>query len=301
MIKKALVIALGTSFILIIPIYVAPTISRLLGLDLFNGIEGIYIDISNDVLPIPIYRSSDVYLFVGFVYGAIAFCLYMLYRDSVYMRMKLREQIQSMVPLVVSYVRTGTPILTAIENAANFVGDPTKSYLTRFVELVKLGYSPEESMRNIFRGIPRDVLSVYLSIAVAMSSGGRVHDVLSTAERYLNQMSRLEEMRKNRLEGYKAILILALMAFTVSAIVTTILVSYVARMSPIPISTTPQSRVDIARVLSYYYTLILVLTPLTSIALSRIVYNETAIALKYTALFITTISTVFALAYKLFL
>lgn len=302
MMKKIVIIVSQFLFFILIPVYIIPTISRIFGFNVFKGVGELVVEIYFDILPVLVYKSSDTYLFIGFIYGATTFCLYMLYREIVLARARLREQIVEMIPLISSYVRTGTPILTAIENAANFVGDPTKSYLIRFAELVKLGHSPEESMRIVFKNMPRDVVSVYMSIAVAISSGGRVQDVLSTAEKYVYQLSKLEELRKNRLEGYKAILVLALIAFTTSAIVTTLLISYVARISIVPLSpSVGPSAIDVSRILSYYYTLILVLTPLTSIALSRIVYNETILALKYITIFITIISIVFAIIYKLFI
>jgi hypothetical protein len=103
----------------------------------------------------------------------------------------------------------------------------------------------------------------------------------------------MEELRRARLEGYKAVLVLAILSYLMSSLVTTLLLSYITRM----MLGTPLARavIDLKYVLSLYYTSTIITTAITSIATSRIIYGEIATALKYTATLILLTTLVFSI------
>lgn len=296
--SKIFVATMISIFFVLISLSLLYGISSIFKLKLFKGFENIYIEVSFYIIPILVYKTSDAYIIIGLLYSSISLFIYIMFKDVANKRKLLRIHTPIVIPIIASYVRAGTPILNAIENAANFVGEPTKSYLIKFVELIKLGHRSEESMMIVFKNIPRDVVSAYRSIVVALSSGGRVQQVLSLAEKYLYQMNRLDELIRSRLDAYKAILTLALVTFAASAITMVFLISHVTKLGSIYTNYYVQN-INKCRILSYYYNLSLILITITSIAISRIVYNELIISLKYISLFIVLITMIFAISHNL--
>ncbi len=278
----------------IAPHYILPLLSNIIGFTVFRGLHGIQIYIGVVVIPIPIFVSPDSYTFVGFFISSLTAILYLLHRDSIRMRRALRRQITSLTTLTASYARTGMPVLEALNESSKVLGEPLHRYVARFVELIKLGYSLEDSFEESFSSFPGDVRVPLAAIAIAIGSGGRIAEILSAAERYTLYMSRLEEFRKSRLEGYKAVLILAIIAFTVSTILSLTIISYISKTL---YATGIMGRsLNLPLISTMYYIPAMLIVITSSIAISRIVYGETTIAFKYTSILSPIISTVFAIA-----
>ncbi|MEM1560787.1 MAG: type II secretion system F family protein [Ignisphaera sp.] len=280
--------------VFIVPHYILPLLSNAVGLNAFKGLQGVRIQLWIVVIPIPIFETPDSYSFVGFLMAGSTAIAYLLYRDGIRMRSMLRKQSASLVPLISSYIRTGMPVLDALNEAGKTLGDPIYSYIARFVNLVKLGSDPEESFENCFSGFPRDVRIPLATVVVAIGSGGRIADILSVAERFTLHMSRLEELRRSRLEGYRAVLILAIIAFTVSAILSLTIVSYASKA--LYFSGLIGRVFSLQLVSTMYYIPALMIVITSSIAISRVVYGETAIALKYISILSPIVSIAFAVA-----
>jgi hypothetical protein len=294
------IISLSILFIsisLILPLYLLPLISDIAGFKMFRGIYGVQIYIEVVVIPIPIFVTSDSYTLVGFFISGLTAILYLLYRDRIKMSRVLKKQSIDLIPLVTSYVKTGMPVLDALSEAGKVLGNPINIYITKFVELTKLGYSPEHSFEISFSDIPRDVRVSLAAIAISMGSGGRVTDILLTAERYVFHISRLDELRKHRLEGYKAVLILAIIAFAISAILSLTILSYISKA--LYLSGLAIDKISLPLTSTMYYIPAIIIVVASSIAISRIVYGETAIAFKYIAILSPVISIIFAAAVHL--
>jgi hypothetical protein len=276
------------------PALILPTVSSFLGVAWFRGFRGVAFSLRSTYIPIPVLLTPDSYTVAGFVIAFTLLAAYVFLRQGVATRALLRKQVADLITVLTSYARTGTPIATALELSAHTVGDPMKGYVLRLSRLIQLGYNPFEVFETVFSNAPRDVRVVLSSIPVGVESGGRVAEVLTSAERFSFQLSRMEELRRARLEGYKSILILAVVAYIMSALVTALLLSYIARM----VLATPLAKaaIDLRYVLSLYYISTLIISVITSIAVSRIVYGEVAMALKYAAILIMLTATVFGIA-----
>lgn len=273
-----------------IPAVVLPTVLKLFGAPWFKGVWGVVFSVKMAYIPVPVFLTPDSYAFPGFAMASAFLTGYTLLRQRVSLRTLLRKQVAELVTVLASYIKTGVPVAVALELSANAVEEPMKSYAFRVAKLIRLGHSPFDVFETVFSDVPRDVKVLLSSIPIGVESGGRVAEVLTSAERFSFQLSRMEELRKARLEGYKSILILAVLAYMVSALVTTLLLSYIAKMAlATPIA---KAAIDLDYVLSLYYISTLIISVITSIAVSRVVYGEVILALKYSA-FLTILTTLF--------
>ena len=297
-IREIVLNAIIATILVATPTAILPTISHILSLNMFKGFQGISIYVKRVmiVIPIPVLGSPDAYTFTGFFLSTPLLIAYNTLRARIYTRQRLKQQVTDFITVFSSYVRSGATIAQALEFSAEFVGEPMQSYVIRFSRFLQLGLNPFEVFEKVFGSTPREVKTVLSCIPVAIESGGRVADVLTQAERFSFQLSRLEELRRARLEGYKAILFLAIVAYTFSAIVTAVLTSFIAKMAVV----TPFAKtvVDIRYVLSLYYISSLIISAISSIAISRIVYGETILALKYTGATIIFVSLAYAIAFR---
>jgi hypothetical protein len=291
--RDIVIAAILLSMGLTIPALILPTVSRLLGVNLFRGVEGISFSIRRTFIPMPIFRTPDSYTFTGFTIAFTLLTAYIFLRQGVMVRALLRKQVAELITVLTSYIRAGTPIVTALELSASIVESPMKEYVLRLSKLIQLGYNPFEAFETVFSDAPMDVRAILSSIPIGVESGGRVAEVLTAAEGFSFQLSRMEELRRARLEGYKAVLVLAILSYLMSSLVTTLLLSYIARM----MLGTPLARaaIDLKYVLSLYYISTIITTAITSIATSRIIHGEIATALKYTATLILLATLVFSI------
>ncbi len=281
---------------LIIPAYALPMAFEALGIDTIKGFKNVelYLYISpTSGFPMLILRTPDTYMAIGLGISGIMAGVYIYYR-SVYLRnLQLKKQLLEFIPLLSSYVRTGTPITQALELSLSIIKAPLAVYIERFVALVKLGEDPGEAYRKVFRGIPREVRAIMSSIVIAMISGGKVVEVLEAAERYVEQLVRMDELRSHRLAEYKMILVLSVLAFSFAGIVVLKLIESVTSMA----TTFPGAYQGINTdfIASSYFIASLFLTTVSSIVMSRMVAGSLVLAPKYISMLSAAVTFMYAL------
>ncbi len=287
-------IALLVSFAL--PAYILPILFRTLGIDIVRGFAGIEISLyisSTSGFPMLILRTPDTYLALGLGLSGVMAGVYIYYRSVYLKNVQLRKQLLEFIPLVSSYVRTGTPITHALELALSVVKPPLATYIEKFVSLVKLGEDPSEAYRKVFKGIPREVRAIMSSIVIAMVSGGKIEEVLEAAERYVEQLVRMDELRSHRLAEYKIVLLLSVLAFSFAGVVVIKLIESVTGMA----TTFPGAYqgIDIDFVESSYFIASLFLATISSIVMSRMVTGSLVLAPKYISLLSAITTLMYAL------
>jgi len=273
------------------PAVAVPTILSFFGIAWFRGLQGISITVGG-AIPIPILRTPDSYVFVGALVASALTAAYVILRRSAIERFLLRRQVLDAMPIISSYVRAGVPLARALELTSEVVASPMKEHLYKAAKLLQLGHDPFEVFEAAFSPAPRDVRVALSAIPVATMSGGRVAEVLEIASRYSYQLSRLEDMRRFRLEGYKGTLALAVIAYIATAVVMIFFLSYLTEIG----AGTPiiGAFIDVDYVTSLYYVSAIVVFAITSVAISRIVYGEIVFALKYSAMLMLFTSIAFA-------
>ncbi|ADM28462.1 Type II secretion system F domain [Ignisphaera aggregans DSM 17230] len=283
--------------VLMIAIYIVmpSLIAIFIGFDMYRRFTSIKIYISRGAIPFPVLASSATYLLISTIISIASESLYFIYRNRMVLINMLRKQVLDFIPLTSSYVATGASLLTSLEESAKIIGRPLSDYVYRYVEFVKMGRDPVESFDECFKIFPSDLRAILSSIAIAITSGGRVSEMLMYADRYSRQMARLEELRRNRIEGYKAVIFLAIVAFIISAIVTLVLLKTMTRIAiGTPLIT---GSIDIAEVVTHYYISSIVLIVISSIAISRIVYGDVVHAYKYISIISLLSGIVFSITF----
>ncbi len=258
-------------------------IAIFMGSDIYRRFISIKIYMSRGTIPFPVFASPAIYLLISITISIASETLYFIYRNKVVLMETLRKQVLDFIPLISSYVATGASIPTSLEESAKIIGRPLSDYVYRYVELIKMGEDPIESFAKCFNIFPSDLRAILSSIAIAITSGGRVLEMLIHADEYSKQIARLEEIRRNRIEGYKVVVFLAIVAFIVSAIVTLILLKTMTKIAigtPLIVGS-----IDVAEVATHYYISSIVLIIISSIAISRILYSDIIHAYKYISIF----------------
>jgi hypothetical protein len=276
------------------PLIFLPMIAGFLGFNCFKGLQGFRVGVGGGVIPVPILKTPDSYTIIGFLASSMLLATYIILRGGAVERALIRRQLSDTIAILSSYARTGIPIAVALERASEAVEMPMKMYLYRYAKLLQLGYDPFEGFDEVFASAPREVRVVLSALPVAAVSGGRVADVLTQAEKFSFQLTRLEDLRRARLESYKGILLLAVIAYIATAIVINILISYLAKLG----AGTPilKGAIDLAYSYSLYYISAVIVSVVSSVAISRVIYGETVYAFKYSSALIALTSLAFAVA-----
>ncbi len=271
-----------------LPLYVFPRTLPLIGLH--YNVSDIYFNhttLGRIPLILPLTPSSIVAS--GMVLSGVSAAIYFLAADRYRHQVKLRQQILDLIPMVSAYARSAVPLVEALSRSLSLIEKPLRTYLERFVRLVMLGEDPGRAVEAVFRGVGSEVRVVLSSIVVAMTSGGRVAEVLEEAEHFVQQIARMDFLRESRLAEYKFIALLAVVAFAFTGIVIALLVASI-----------PSTRIlgsytinpDILR--SCYYLATLVILAASSIIVSRIMSNSFVLAPRYVALLTPPISFIYA-------
>ncbi len=236
------------------------------------------------------FTTPQTYLVFGLILSGLFLALYSALGPRVKEYGLLKRQTIDMISLVASYVRTGTPILSALEYSVKLVKKPLSDYIESYTNLVKIGEDPYQALDRVFEKAPREVRAIMTSIAVAMTSGGRVSEVLGEAERYVVQLNRMYELRNSRLSGYKVIIILAVVAFIAAGAVSVLLIdSMGSAMSNIA----KGQYVDIDFVISVYYLSSILLAVISSIVVARTVADSIVYSYRYIGLLIMVTTFIF--------
>ena len=279
---------------LIVPCYAIPTLFKFFGIEYVKGLGNVKVGLFITPIyrfPIPIFQTPDAYLVLGFGVSGIAMGLYLYSRDIYIEHSVLRRQLLEFIPLLASYVRTGATILHALENALKIIRPPLATYVERFVLLIKLGEDPSEAFRKVFGVVPREVRAIMNAVIIAMVSGGRVENVLEAAERYVEQIVRMDELRRHRLAEYKTVLVLAVMAFAIAGVVVIELIESVAGMA-VTFPTAQKVRIDFLA--SSYFITSLFLIIVSSIVVSRMITGSMVLAPKYISILSMVVTLMYA-------
>ncbi|HID80515.1 MAG TPA: hypothetical protein EYP48_02225 [Ignisphaera sp.] len=280
---------------IVMPCYAIPTLFRLFGIEYVKGLSNVRVALyitPTYRFPILILQTPDTYLVLGFVISGIAMGVYMYLRAIYIEQSELRRQLLEFIPLLASYVRTGATMLHALESTLEIIKPPLSTYVERFVLLIKLGEDPVEAFRKVFGVVPREVRAIMNAVIIAMVSGGRVESVLEVAERYVEQIVRMDELRRHRLAEYKIILVLAVVAFAIAGIVVIKLIESIASMA----ATFPVAyRISIDFLASGYFITSLFLIVISSIVMSRMITGSTVLAPKYISMLSMAVSLMYAL------
>ncbi len=290
-------IALDTILIAVLgviaPLYVYPRIFSYLGIDELSKPRIAITTLSFGRLRLPFVSGKYSIFFVGNLVSMISAAVYLHLRQRYKTMTIVREGMLQLIPMLNSFVRTGTPLIQALENAASMLREPLSSYVRRFTALIKLGEDPFRAMRECFpRYVAPEARLLASSIVIAMTSGGRVAEVLEEATRYVYQLQRMDYLMKFRLAEHRFIALSAVLAFALSSIVVTWLVSSIAKLS----TTMPTAiTVNIDKVLSCYFLSTMMLLIASSIVVSRLTTGTFLLAPRYIAMLALPISMLFVL------
>jgi len=245
----------------------------------------------SDTIPLIMLVGNTTYLLAGFIISGLSLSVYLWLNPKLGRVEKIRNQLGDLVSVFMSHVMAGVPIIDSLKKTAEFVGPPTSEYLEIYAHLVSIGEDPLKAEAIVAHELPREVRLVFTSISQAMKSGGRYLEVLSQSEKYLRQLIKLTELRKSRLSEYKLVLILSVIAYTFSAIVTLKLVTSLgANIKGVPI---PASQVSINTLKSAYYVSSLILTGITSIIMSKAIEGYAVKSLKYISILVLVVTAMF--------
>ncbi|MEM1533364.1 MAG: type II secretion system F family protein [Desulfurococcaceae archaeon] len=241
--------------------------------------------------PIPVL-SQGAYLTIGMIISGASLSLYTYYSGKLTEERELKRQALELLSIVIAYVKAGSSMLDALEKSTRHIDRPLLDPLERFVEAVKLGAAPDEAYRKAFKNPPSEVEMVFSSITIGMKSGGQYADILMQGENYLMQVLRMDELRRSRLADYKAIVLLAVIAFAISALASLKLVEYIVTA---PTILPAISGVNLELIKSSYYISVLIIAVLSSVVIGRIVIGSVIASLKYISLLTAVTALIFTL------
>ncbi|MCX8198907.1 MAG: type II secretion system F family protein [Sulfolobales archaeon] len=235
---------------------------------------------------------QGAYLTIGMIISGASLSLYTYYSEKLAEESELKRQALELLSIVIAYVKAGSSMLDALEKSTRHVGRPLLDPLERFIEAVKLGTAPDEAYRKAFKRPPSEVGMVFSSITIGMKSGGQYANILMQGENYLMQVLRMDELRRSRLADYKAIVLLAVIAFAISAFASLKLVEYIATASTIFPAV---SEVNLELLKSSYYISVLITAITSSIVIGRVVVGSVIASLKYISFSTAIVALIFTL------
>lgn len=289
--KVVTVFSVLTVFVVLLPL-TTMTLLSFLGFRLEHEV-GVYF-VTSGTIPLIMLLGTATYLLVGFVISGVSLSTYLWLNPRSREIERFRSQLGDLMSVFISQAMAGSPIIEALKKTAEFVGPPASRYLETYVYLVTIGEDPLRAEAIVTRGLPKEVKLVFASVSQAMKSGGRYLEVLSQAEKYLRQLITLTDLRKNKLSEYKLVLVLSVVAYAFSAIVTLKLVTSMgASVKGIPLIT---GQININLLKSAYYISTLILTGITSVIISKAVEGHVIKSLKYTSMLTLLVTAMFVVS-----
>ncbi len=265
-------------------------------LTLFSSLGFVFEEVKVDftisnTIPLLMLSGNTTYLLIGLSISGIALSAYSWFSPRSREIEKFRSQLGDLVSVFMSHAMAGVPIIDALKRTADFVGPPASEYLETYAHLVSSGEDPLKAETIVTRGLPKEIRLVFASISQAMKSGGRYLEVLSQGEKYLRQLIKLTDLRKSRLSEYKLVLVLSVIAYAFSAIVTLkLVVSMSASVRGVPIFV---GQVNINLLKSAYYVSALILTGITSVIMSKAIEGYAIKSLKYISILTLVVTAMF--------
>ncbi|RLG85213.1 MAG: hypothetical protein DRO15_07770, partial [Thermoprotei archaeon] len=135
------------------------------------------------------------------------------------------------------------------------------------------------------------VKSILYTVVIAFRAGGRAPDIIDYAASFIAEIRAFEEIKESRLAQYIYIIIVACIAFAVSAVVMTLMLSYISEMGQAPI----QAGINIEYLFSVYFYAALLIIAFSSIAIGRSLRGYTPLAIYYAFIMILITSLIFIL------
>ena len=171
--------------------------------------------------------SSELYLFASLAVVALA----APYTAVSFANRRYVEAIEKSLPAffegLEEGVRSGMPLVKALETAARAVGGPLAREMLAVVARVEMGDTLEGALEGLVRRIPAPALRRAASLVlVAYQSGGRVGEVLGAAAEMYGMLRSYEEERRATMAPYAATVYVALAVFLLVA--TILLVVFIA-------------------------------------------------------------------------
>ncbi len=268
---------------------IIPTLLSYAGLPIPQ--QGAGFTFSTKPVPLVVLVNDVTYLTVGLVVSGIALSTYIGLSPKVSKAEKIRTQLSDVLGVFLTHVEAGVPVIEALRRTAEFTGAPMSEYLEAYAYLITVGEDPLRAEAVVTQGLPREARLVFTSISQAIKSGGRYVEVLSHGEKYLRQLMKLSEMRRSRLAEYKLILLLSVLAYTFSAIITFKLVGSLS--SSVTKPPLVFSLIDLELLRSTYYISALILTSITSVIVSKAVEGNVVKSLKYISLLTLMVTAMF--------
>ena len=283
----ALIVVIGY----LIPIYGYKELVMLLGIENALGIEFKVFTIGRIMLVLPVGPHAMV--FVTSIVVSIASAVHIFARAKLRYFELIRMELMQLISSVSAMVRSRVPIIEALEEASRIIGEPLRSAIMEFISLIRLGEDPHRALRKVFGKAPSEVRLLASSIVIAMMSGGRVPEVLTEANRYVQQLQRMEFIRKHRLAEQRFVALMAVLAFAISGAIIVLLIKYVApKFATLPGAST----INVPFVVSSYFVSALFMDIIASLVVSRIMTGTFYLAPKYIALTAPLIALTFIIA-----
>lgn len=247
--------------------------------------------ITSDTIPLITLSGSTTYLLIGFIISGMTLSIYLWLNPRWEKIERLRSQLGDLISIFMSQTMAGLPIVDALKKTAEFVGPPASKYLETYAYLISSGEDPLRAEAVVTQGLPREVRLAFASVSQAVKSGGRYLEVLSQGEKYLRQLIKLTDLKKSKLSEYKLVLVLSIIAYAFSAIITLKLVASMGGGAKgIPIIA---GQVNINLLKSAYYVSSLILTGITSVVMSKAIEGYIIKSLKYISMLTLLVTAMF--------
>ena len=204
---------------------------------------------------------------------------------------RVKEETYSFMRVLSSYVRSGLGLMTILRAVSDVIRPPLRDRITLYSSLLSLGLSSEEAFERAFGDLPRDVKSILYTVVIAFRAGGRAPDIIDYAASFIAEIRAFEEIKESRLAQYIYIIIIACIAFAVSAVVMTLMLSYISGMGQALV----QAGINIEYLFSVYFYAALLIIVFSSIAIGRSLRGYTPLAIYYAFIMILIISLIFIL------
>ncbi len=286
--RLALAIAAFLAIGIVIPIFGYEALTSFLGLQHAVGIRFEEFVFGPLAIILPVGPQSI--LFVACVVSGVSSAIYVFTRARYAYYESMRNELMQLISSVAAMTRTRVPLLDALEEASRIVGEPLQSAVTEFVSLIRLGEDPHQAMKKVFGRAPPEVRLLASSFVIAMLSGGRVPEVLAEANRYVQQIQRMDFIRRHRLAEQRLVALMAVLAFAASGTVIVWLIEYVApKLATLP----GASSINVPFVTSSYFVSSIFMDVMASLVVSRIITGTFDLAPKYIALTVPVIALMF--------
>ncbi|WFO75559.1 hypothetical protein J4526_01325 [Desulfurococcaceae archaeon MEX13E-LK6-19] len=251
-------------------------------------------EIGNNVLYLlgvfPIPGVLGLYMF--FTVGLIGFLVpWAIVSGRVFKEMdELRRQVFEVLQLAAAYARTGVSLPDSLLNISETIGPPLGPRIRSYAMLIKVHtLGPIEAFNKVFGDLPRDLRTLLGILHIAVR-GGRPSDVIRAAASLASNIRRFDETRMSRLSGTNAVIFVAVLAYAVTSIIMTKLMSIITSISQETGGAAGAAQLfaitmPIEHIMVIYYLSSLILAILGGLMIARVVKGTSIVAFRYHLIF----------------